>query len=471
MKRFLIAILAFAELWAIQPGSFGRPISNRFAVTKSAAESPNSSGRTYYISPSGNDGNSGLSGSSPWLSPNHSVNCGDTILAIAGNYKSAHFIDNQWGTVLNCPSKDGIYVARLLCAGPYVSSCSITDTAHDGMRIDKSNWAVSGWTVSSKSGACFGAVPSGLYNIHYVAFINVVADGCENGGIAVYSYYRADRYGVDEVAAVGAIIYNASRGPSECFSGLSIYEPVNVDNNPGTHIFVAGVFSIGNINPAPCAGGAPTDGEGFIFDTFSRNGYSGQSVVEQSMALANGSAGFEVFKNTAAPIYILSSTAWGNFRDANHITGGGELLYNATSAVTTAIGNILEATLAVQNFRPIYGVAVYEGGPTNVIRGNYILGVGGNNAENADSRGFSFGANTYATPNFFSPSIPGTPNCSGFATTTACMKATIADFVPRAPGARRLGYKVPGPCTPDPQFPIWLKGVIPVGLITKPCGT
>ena len=56
----------------------------------------------------------------------------------------------------------------------------------------------------------------------------------------------------------------------------------------------------------------------------------------------------------------------------------------------------------------------------------------------------------------------------GAATTTACMATVIADFTPQSAGA--VGYQQPGACAPDAYFPTWLNGIIPNGIITKPCG-
>src|ERR1700693_1789029 len=36
---------------------------------------------TYYLSPYGSDSNSGLSSSASWISPHHTLNCGDVIVA------------------------------------------------------------------------------------------------------------------------------------------------------------------------------------------------------------------------------------------------------------------------------------------------------------------------------------------------------------------------------------------------------
>src|ERR1700719_2855781 len=58
---------------------------------------------TYFLAPvsgGGSDSNNGTSASTPWLSPNHAVNCGDVIIAAAStSYSSANFVDGKWGTV------------------------------------------------------------------------------------------------------------------------------------------------------------------------------------------------------------------------------------------------------------------------------------------------------------------------------------------------------------------------------------
>ena len=82
---------------------------------------------TYYLSPSGNDSNNGLSTNYAWASPNHSLNCGDVILASAGNYSNSNFYTGKWGNV-NCPA--GNNVAWLKCAT--FDTCKIYASANQG---------------------------------------------------------------------------------------------------------------------------------------------------------------------------------------------------------------------------------------------------------------------------------------------------------------------------------------------------
>ena len=95
------------------------------------------SAATYFISPNGSDSNDGLSASLPWLSPSHSLNCGDVIIAAPGEYSAGDFYTGKWGTV-NCP--EGNNVAWLQCAT--FDTCKISGTTTQGMYVDTGCWGV-----------------------------------------------------------------------------------------------------------------------------------------------------------------------------------------------------------------------------------------------------------------------------------------------------------------------------------------
>src|SRR6266436_2041806 len=71
---------------------------------------------TYYLAPAGlggKDSNSGADPSHPWLTPNHSLHCGDVILSAPSSaYVATNFRTNNWG-VVTCPA--GNNVAWLKC--------------------------------------------------------------------------------------------------------------------------------------------------------------------------------------------------------------------------------------------------------------------------------------------------------------------------------------------------------------------
>ena len=232
---------------------------------------------TYYLAPAsagGNDSNNGLSASTPWLTPNHPVNCGDVILAAAvTGYSAASFGPRTWGPV-TCPNGAG--VAWLKCAS--FDACKISSSTAAAMVLDASYWGVQGWEVlttgTGSGNLCYLIYPrTPTTTIHHIIFANDIANGCSASGIGTGN----DGTGVDYLAVIGNIVYNSSSGTASCDSGIGVYEPVQTDNLPGTHIYVAGNFSWKNVDGNGCYGGTPSDGEGIIFDTFKEFSYSSRS--------------------------------------------------------------------------------------------------------------------------------------------------------------------------------------------------
>jgi hypothetical protein len=116
----------------------------------------------------------------------------------------------------------------------------------------------------------------------------------------------------------------------------------------------------------------------------------------------------------------------------------------------------------------------------------------------------NLGTNYYVSPGFRNTSDlisdrSGTPNCSGFTNTTACMgwnantrtltnPSAIYDLQPTVIGTNRAGYQLPSTTcvTSGPiytYYPTWLKGIVYLhwnsfnktitensDLVTKPCG-
>jgi hypothetical protein len=443
--------------------------STSFVVTSPPA--------TYYLSPNGNDSNSGLSASSPWLSPNHPVNCGDVIIAASGAYSASHFNTGDWGTV-TCLL--GNNVAWLQCA--VFDSCKISTTATDGMWVDESYWGVQGWEVTTSTSfnaACFHAGPklSAPVTVHHIIFANDVANSCMGGGFTAYN--NSTTASVDYIAYVGNIAYAAANGSSECYSGLNIYQPIASDNNAGTHMYIAGNFSYSNLDPDPCDGTAPTDGEGVILDTFnfSHDGgtpYAQQTLVKNNILVNNGGRGIEVFNNSAGPIIITQNTTWGNLTDPNqNDTGCGEVALE-TASDTQVYGNLVSTKSATGcGVNPIYALSVQAGDFTDVVNSNFAFGFNGNNTYLANSGTFAYGANNIlgTSPAFSNATVPAAPNCPNTSNVPACMATLVSDFASTATGALGFGYQAPSAVpSPDPLFPQWLCTVkLPAGLVTLGC--
>ena len=443
-------------------------------------------GKTYYLAAAGKDTNSGVSATAPWLTPNHALNCGDVIIAAAStSYSSSNFRSGNWGTV-SCPAGDN--VAWLKCA--QFDACKINVAGgQPGFYVDKSYWGVQGWEVSaanSTSSFCFGAAPNYLtpVTIHHIIFANNIANGCQQGGFTTFNSGKTASE--DYIAIIGNIAYNAAQNGNECYSGISIYQPLQSDSLPGTHIYVAGNFSYGNVDAHPCAGGIPTDGEGLIFDTFDGDqgglhSYSAQAVADNNIFVGNGGRGLQVGNNSIgagpfATIYLRHNTLWGNNGDRNQNTNAicGELsLFRTVN--TTASSNLAETNQATGcGENPIYAFYVWGGNGTDAVTQNWGYAVSGTTSSGSyNSAGFSFATNNTFGENadFTNAVTPGAPSCSSSSSVPACMATVIANFKPKTTAAASFGYQPPS-STPvyDALFPQWLcTASVPGGLVTMGC--
>ncbi len=434
---------------------------------------------TYYISPAGNDSNPGTSATAAWASPNHSLNCGDVIVAAPGKYSAANFNVGHWGKV-TCPG--GANVAWLQCAT--FDTCQISSNASDGMWVDQSYWGVQGWEITTSQyiyGACFHAGPSSG-SVHHIIFANNVANGCMGGGFNAYN--KSSSASVDYIAYVGNIAYNSTQGSGACYSGLNIYQPIASDANAGTHMYIAGNFSYRNMEPPVCAGTAPTDGEGVNLDTFDfgqggGHPYLQQAVVENNILVGNGGRAIEIENNNAAPlqapIYIEYNTTYGNNAApiGAYCQGNGEIGLVASYNVTVTHNLVQTSALTGCSGDKIYGLEVSQDNSTSVVDNNWVDGFNGNNTFLYASGAFAFGPGNIlgTSPDFAHAEIPSAPSCGGAANVPACMQTLIADFTPSTSGALSFGYQPPSAAQVyDPLFPRWLCNVnLPSGLVAMGC--
>ena len=386
----------------------------------------------------------------------------------AGNYNGGNFSDN-FG-VVSCPA--GNNVAWLKCATAF--ACTIS--GNYGVQVDHSYWGVQGLVVSTSTAhqPCFAATPdyNGGSQVHHVIFANNVANGCQAGGFIVYNEGSVS---ADYVAIVGNVAYNAAQGSAGCYSGISIFEPANSDSQSGTHIFVAGNISYGNVDPNPCAGTQPTDGEGIIFDTFNGLSYGGQTVAENNLLFANGGRGLESLNSSAANIYFVHNSTYGNNTDTSDApTLCAEAVMNQTSKAQADSNLLVTSAANACHAQTNYAAAINQGGSTDSMSNTLLYSAAGNNISiSSSSAGFVLGAgNVMGTdPGLPDPRNPGAPSCAGKGNTVACMSNVIADFTPTNAAARSYGYQTPS-STPnsDPLYPKWLCNVnLPSGLITEGC--
>ena len=429
----------------------------------------NPGGATYYISPAGNDYNLG-SISAPWATPNHALNCGDKILAAPGTYPQL----TNFGPV-TCPAGDNI--AWLICQTAF--SCKVNVTSGNqyssAIEVAQSFWGVQGWVASTGAGMgqCFQSYPatSGK-TIHHIVFANDVCNGAGQGGFGASNNGAA---GVDYLAYVGDVAYNSAQGSVVCASAFNTFKPVASDTLPGTHIYYGGDFAIATVEGNPCAGGAPTDGEGFFFDT--TQPYMQQMVMDNSISIFNGGNGAKTYNNSngsiGAPTYFRQLTTYGN--ETASVSGGicSEIGFE-NSLSSSAYRNLaVTATANGCSWQgPLYALAVSNANATDQMYDNFIYSASGSSLSSSGG-GFSWDVSNLlgANPNLTNPVLPPAPNCGGYSTVAACMGTVVANFEPKNPAASGYGYQTPGTSPVyDPLFPKWLCNVnLPAGLVTMGC--
>lgn len=438
---------------------------------------------SYFMSPSGSDGANGLTTGTAWASPNHALNCGDTITAATGTYSASHFGSGQWGTV-TCAG--GNNVAFLKCAT--FDACFISGS-NQGVVISSNYWGIAGFEVTNTSAStvsCFSAIAPSSSTVHHIIFADNIANGCGGGGFITFNH--STTASSDYIVMMGNIAYNTAQNSSECYSGFSIYQPIASDAVAGTHIYIAGNFSYGNVDPATCAGGPSTDGEAVILDTFngSQGGtpdYAPQAVVQNNIGFFNGGRGLEVFNNTNATIIFKYNTAFSDMQDNNQTNGcfdRGELGEQSISNVTYDHNLAMTRTGSSCSSAAIYPFSILLGNGTDITTNNWIYSPTGNTTLINSSSGFSLGTTNIAAVNpvFSNPVNPGAPSCGSFSSTVACMATVITDYTPSASSAgipaTNYGYQaVSLNSVTDPLYPAWLCNVtaLPTGLVTPGCGS
>jgi hypothetical protein len=459
----------------------------------------------YYLSPAGNDGNSGTSSKAPWLTLNHDLACGDTITGAAGHYLSNNL---QGIHSIACPNGDQIVL--LQCATAFACSASQageSDYPEPTLNINQSYFGVTGFVFGAAGKYAQDCIsiepPTKNAPLHHILIVNDIASGCVGAGIHSLNYNGASGAGNDYVAIVGNVVYAAASGNGECWSGISINTPTASDRATGTHIYVGYNLSYANVNGSACNGpNDTTDGEGIILDRWDGGGiagvapYPGQAVIEHNLLIGNGGPGFEIFRTSdqsgvpsPAHIIVRYNTMVGNLVDANRGgTVNAELLVNGLGRNDVSHVEIEKNVMRTGSAQcgqkvACYGAILGDMDATNRFDGNLADGADGQDYQSDSAAdGVVGGHNVFgADPGFASLAIPGTPDCAGQANTHACMAAVWASFTPKAAQAAGFGAAPPAAVRPaaeakfDALFPRWVcKLALPGGLLEaltdKTCG-
>lgn len=321
-----------------------------------AQVSPSIASCSYYAALKGSDSSPGTQ-SSPFRTIQHSVNA----VGAAG------------GTVC------------IEDAGPYVESVTLQHSGVASKWLAIRGIATARATISPPSKGSF------VININsrsYVAIEHVQTDGGEIGivssGGGGHWYVNDDEVenaigsGVqlnngDYVSVVGSLIHGNAAIWSNAGSGVSVYDPIQLDSARGPHIYIGANIIYDNSNPR-----GASDGNAIILDSFSDNRFAASSLIENNVAYGNAGACIKVYSNGGAPVLVRNNTCFKNQQLVSQYTWRGEISLEFSGGVTS-VNNILwfDPTADSSNSGYLNGGS---SGPANVAVSN--LSYGGSSGSN-----------------------------------------------------------------------------------------
>ncbi len=239
----------------------------------------------------------------------------------------------------------------------------------------------------------------------------------------------------DYIDVENNIVHGCAGTWSGSGSGISIYEPVAFDSEPGYHITVANNYSYANQNPV---GG--TDGEGITIDSENDSGYTQATLVENNVGYSNTGSCIKV--NSSDGVTVLNNTCWDdNAVVINSYSWQGEvsLEYSSNNIVAN---NILVTNPSLNE----YDTAILDGGGSDNTFANNLTydGTAGQSSESVQSTGDTLSANLAGeNPELVNPVISfmlqsGSP-AIGSGTTAYGVPATDIDGTPRPASPVDLG--------------------------------
>ena len=504
-----------------------------------------------YMAPTGNDACNGTSpsigssGNCAWASPTHAMHCGEVIIAAAGNYYNSTNDMGSFGTVSNCPSTTGgidgtggIYAAVMLCGGSDITACKVN--CHLGspcnspnsipalINVAASNWAVEGFQITAGGATEAGNGSIAMQSMgcasttHDIFFVNnftfQVGQAYANSDVCGPGNSGSDYIGV--VGNIGQAANLADfNSVSYCIAAFDIISPGKFDSGSGTHYFLYNNYTWNNIEPH-C--NTNFDGEDFMYDTLNNHSVTGKFVTANNLAYF---ATRYCINFTYGATVTVTSRFYNNtcYDDMQHPdagdSNGGEVYTTGCFATLQIFNNIAYQPHATSgtSSTPLYAAVAnpsctysiggaYSSGDNNLYKGAQTTCSGdtcdaGFNVTQSGVGSTGIGTNTYANPAFNNTTDLinnqlGTPTCTGFVTTTACLgydpntstltnPSIIYDLQPTVGGSAGKGFQLPSTtCVTSGEmfndYPPHLKGLVYLhwngtsitenqDLATKPC--
>ena len=275
---------------------------------------------TFYVRPDGSNGNTGL-GNSPELALETitfaltELQPGDTLAIADGVYSEGNLaLEDLDGTaeaptVIRSINRWGAKIEGTEASGIIFRVASSEHVVLDGLEVYHVGRSTQTNTASGIS----------TPNSSYVTVRNCYVHDCGCGGIngGGGDYYLFER----NVAR-----RNARFSPFNC-SGINVFQPVQLDEEPGFHIVIRDNVSFGNecrLPFTPLGFTTPTDGNGIILDDFLQtqsfdaggnpnDPYLAATLIENNLVFDNGGSGIKAFE--VDNIVVRNNTSYHN----NHV--------------------------------------------------------------------------------------------------------------------------------------------------------
>ncbi|MBN3963103.1 MAG: right-handed parallel beta-helix repeat-containing protein [Nostoc sp. NMS8] len=350
--------------------------------------------KTYYVSGTGNDKNSGLSTSSAFRTIQKAAdltNPGDTVLIMNGVYtnspKAGSVISIKRSGTANAWIRYKAYPGHLpkiqhnAWNGILISN-GASYIEINGLEVVGNNANITlDYAMSEKtnklnpltSGNCINVDGRKNGHSHHIRIVNNKVHGCGGAGI---SAIQSDYVTIDN----NVVFDNAWYSVYGC-SGISMLSNWNFDNKQGYKMFVTNNRTYNNRMYIPwIAVGKITDGNGIIIDS-TRNdndsklgAYKGRTLVKNNLAFNNGGSGIHAF--LSEHVDIVNNTAVLN-NQSPEIKGG--QIFAHTSSDVRILNNILYAfpgkdiNINTKNKNVIYDYNIYINSSKVTVKGSHDI--------------------------------------------------------------------------------------------------
>lgn len=335
---------------------------------------PLSAQQAYYVSPNGDNANTGNSLANAWETIEYGIATiapGDTLLVADGLYVETDLKIQQVST----PDKPTVvksinqWGAKIEGTRQYATILSADSARHvviDGFEVfNLENRPYEDWNTGIN-----------IFRSNFVTVQNCYVHDCGCGGIGGReSDYMTIRRNVTRD--------NAKTNPYNC-SGISIYQPIQLDDEPGVHILIAENVTFENecrLPFEPAGFDVPTDGNGIILDDFNwtqdfgdgpqQEPFVAQTVVENNLSFHNGGAGMKAYE-VANAIFRNNTSVNNNLVLHEYGESIAEIAGQAVSGDVAFYNNIAIQTFGQQGYamywQPIAAAATLE------VSNNLIVG-------------------------------------------------------------------------------------------------